>query len=73
MSTETWTEAETRAQGWDALVSRLGVAGAIRFLQSITPGRGDYTAERQQRPSVESLDMILKRIRERHLQEQDQT
>jgi hypothetical protein len=31
-----------------ALVRELGVAGALRFMQQFSTGRGDYTAERHQ-------------------------
>lgn len=38
---------EVRKAGWDALVERLGVSGAMRFLMQYDPGHGDYTEERR--------------------------
>jgi hypothetical protein len=38
---------EIRAEGWAALVERLGVSGAVRFLMEYDPGRGDYVEERR--------------------------
>ena len=37
---------EIQREGLDALVQRLGRAGAIRFLQLCNKGSGDYTRER---------------------------
>ncbi|MCL2812076.1 MAG: hypothetical protein FWD25_09350 [Clostridia bacterium] len=37
---------EIQREGLDALVQRLGRAGAIRFLQLFNKGSGDYTKER---------------------------
>ena len=33
-------------EGFDALVDRLGVAGALRFMLHYDSGQGDYTGER---------------------------
>ena len=37
---------EVNAMGFRALVQALGVADTARFLHQFGPGRGDYTAER---------------------------
>jgi len=37
------TDSALREAGWDALVERLGVAGALRFLRESRIGEGDYT------------------------------
>lgn len=42
------TQQEIIRQGYQALVSSLGVADAIRFIQHFTPGQGDYTRDRHQ-------------------------
>ena len=50
------TRAETRrrnatqlaADGFAALVEKLGMADAIRYVQLYDPGEGDYTRERHQ-------------------------
>ena len=41
------TDSALREAGWDALVRRLGVAGALRFLQQSKIGEGDYTKTHQ--------------------------
>jgi hypothetical protein len=42
------TDDEIRREGFDALVERLGPAGAIRFIQQYEQGSGDYTRDRGQ-------------------------
>jgi hypothetical protein len=42
------TPAQLAADGFAALVEKLGVADAIRFLHVHDPGQGDYTRERSQ-------------------------
>lgn len=44
----TQTLDEIRRHGLDALRSRLGRAGMIRFLQQFTAGQGDYTQTRRE-------------------------
>ena len=39
---------ELRQQGYQALIEALGVVGAIKFLQQLEIGDGDYTKERHQ-------------------------
>ena len=39
---------ELRQKGYQVLVSQLGQADAIRFLQQVGWGRGDYTQERRE-------------------------
>ncbi|MBW4608920.1 MAG: hypothetical protein KME22_17375 [Hassallia sp. WJT32-NPBG1] len=59
---------ELRKKGYEVLVEHLGQVDAIRFLQQVGWGSGDYTHERK-----ESLDKVtreefwedLKRIRNR--------
>jgi hypothetical protein len=36
----------------DALVREMGLVGMVLYLQQISPGKGDYTAERQQPDSL---------------------
>ena len=40
--------AAIRRAGLEALARELGPVGLVRFLQQFEPGRGDYTADRQQ-------------------------
>ncbi len=44
----TQTLDEIRRHGLEALRSRLGRAGMIRFLQQYTTGEGDYTQSRKE-------------------------
>lgn len=44
----TQTLDEIRRHGLDALRSRLGRAGMIRFLQQFTTGEGDYARDRKE-------------------------
>jgi hypothetical protein len=40
------TPSQIAAEGFAALVEKLGTADAIRFVQLYDPGRGDYTQDR---------------------------
>jgi hypothetical protein len=42
------TPAQLAAEGFAALVEKLGLADAVRFVQLYDPGRGDYTRDRHQ-------------------------
>jgi len=42
------TPTELRKQGYQALVDRLGAVNAIRFLQDVGGGSGNYTQEREE-------------------------
>ncbi len=42
------TPVELREKGYQALVSQLGQVDAIRFLQQVGWGRGNYTQERRE-------------------------
>jgi len=46
MSSRTRLPAEIRRDGFRALVQALGPDGAIRFVQELDQGAGDYTRER---------------------------
>ena len=41
------TPVELRRRGFAALCDRLGVAGALAYLQEFQTGNGDYTRERR--------------------------
>lgn len=62
MMEDTRTPAEIRQQGLEALVERLGAAGALRFIQQISNGQGDYTADRHRWLGQVGLDEILREI-----------
>ena len=60
------TPLELREKGYQALVSQLGQMDAIRFLQQVGWGRGDYTQERREvvdSVSREEFWQYLRRIR----------
>ncbi len=60
---ERWrSNTELAEEGMRALIERLGVSDAIRFMQQVSPGTGDFTAERQASKSAQSLDEIVRRI-----------
>lgn len=52
--------------GMEALRKELGVAGALRFLSQIIPGRGDYTAERHAYLDGMSIDDIALEIEKKN-------
>jgi len=55
---------EIRIQGFEVLVKNLGLADAIRFIQSYSHGSGDYTKERKTWLE-EDLDAVVAGILER--------
>lgn len=55
---------EIKEEGWNALVERLGVADATRFLMEHEKGYGDYTLERRKIVDEKSIDEIVKEIKD---------
>ncbi|MGR3309682.1 MAG: hypothetical protein ACUZ77_02805 [Candidatus Brocadiales bacterium] len=55
---------EIKEEGWNALVERLGVADATRFLMEHEKGYGDYTVERRKIFDEKSIDEIVKEIKD---------
>ncbi len=64
-STTSRTDEEILRAGYDVLARELGLVGMIRFIQQISPGKGDYTAERQQPDTLdfEEIQNMLASIR----------
>jgi hypothetical protein len=56
---------QLREEAWKALVDRLGMAGAVRFLQLIGGTSGDYTAERASWLKDDDLASIRARVEAR--------
>lgn len=54
------TPQEVRREGLQALLDRLGPAGAIRFLQQYEPGHGDYTAQRREWLGGLTIDEVVR-------------
>jgi hypothetical protein len=55
---------EIRIKGFRVLVENLGLADAIRFVQSYTHGSGNYTKERKQW-LTQDFDTVMAGIKER--------
>ena len=53
-----YTIDKIRRIGWQALVEKLGVAGAILFILEHEKGYGNYTKERKKMLNGKSLDDI---------------
>lgn len=63
MKSERLTDAEIRAHGWQALVDRLGLTGALRFTMQTERGTGDYARHRHRALGGLSVDQLLNRMR----------
>jgi hypothetical protein len=63
MKSDRLTDAEIRAEGWDALVKRLGPSGAIRFTIQTQQGHGDYAARRHRLAGALSVDQLMAQLR----------
>ena len=64
------TPLELREKGYEILVTHLGQADTIRFLQQMGWGHGDYTKEREEilnNVTREELWQDLQRIRDRKI------
>lgn len=57
------TDAEIRALGWEALVEKLGPAGALRFAIQTEHGHGDYSELRHAALGALSVDELVARVR----------
>lgn len=55
-------QTEIRQQGYKALIDSLGVANALRFLQQLGVGYGNYTEERHQWLDQLTMDDLLNSI-----------
>lgn len=56
---------EIRRRGIEALTRELGPVGMARFLQQFEAGQGDYTRDRQHRPTNADVHSLAAQIRER--------
>ena len=61
MKSERLTDAEIRAQGWEALIDRLGLTGALRFTMRTERGTGDYARDRHKVLGALSVDELVRR------------
>ena len=53
------TPTEIRREGWEALVSELGVTKSLRFLLEYDKGHGNYTELRKELFAGQRVDEIL--------------
>lgn len=65
MESERLTDADIRAHGWEALVERLGLSGALRFTMQTERGSGDYARERHRTLGSLTVDQLVDRMRRR--------
>jgi len=63
MRTDRLSDAEIRALGWEALVEKLGAAGALRFSMQTQRGCGDYTDLRHKMFGALSVDELVALVR----------
>lgn len=56
------TGAQIVAEGFAALIEKLGVADAIRFIRHYDPGHGDYTRDRHQWLDKLSLEDVSRLV-----------
>jgi hypothetical protein len=63
MKSERLTDADIRAQGWQALVDQLGLTGALRFSMQTERGTGDYARDRHRALGTLSVDELVARMR----------
>jgi hypothetical protein len=63
MKTDRLTDAEIRALGWQALIDKLGPAGALRFALQTERGYGDYARSRHELLGALSVDDVLAKMR----------
>ncbi|MEM8603120.1 MAG: hypothetical protein AAGF24_04720 [Cyanobacteria bacterium P01_H01_bin.121] len=52
------------SQSYQVLFNSQGIVDALRFIQYLNPGQGDYTQERQQWQAEASLEAILSTMRD---------
>ena len=65
MSASRLTDAEIRALGWEALVDKLGLSGALRFAMQTERGHGDYADLRHRTLGSLSVDELIAKMRAR--------
>ena len=59
----TLSGANLRKAGWDALVERIGLVNATRFLLQHESGYGDYTKVRKEALKGKTVDNLYREIR----------
>jgi hypothetical protein len=62
---EEYTPAEIRRAGWNALKSRLGIAGALKFILQYESGEGDYAKLRRKLYATDGIDDLSEKMKSR--------
>jgi hypothetical protein len=62
MSVDPKPDEEVLRDGMRVLFEGLGIVNAIRFIQLVRPGTGDYTAERQHNWARRTVDELLQTL-----------
>ncbi|MBI3195446.1 MAG: hypothetical protein HYZ34_13425 [Ignavibacteriae bacterium] len=65
MDIKTLSPNQIRNIGFDALVKELGPVGMVRFLQYFETGTGDYTKERHHWLDEQTVQDVVKTLKER--------
>lgn len=60
---EEYTPAEIRRAGWQALKDRLGIAGALKFMQQYETGEGDYARLRRDLYSKNTVEELTAKMK----------
>lgn len=63
MNSARLSDPELRAEGWKALVDRLGPAGALRFAMQTERGNGDYSETRHRLLGDKSVTELVDGMR----------
>lgn len=64
MNTQNLTANEIHELGIEALMSKLGAAGTIRFLHQYKMGKGNYSVDRHQWLTVPDVETLATQIQE---------
>ena len=64
MNPQTLTGNQIQQLGIEALLSKLGPVGMIRFLHQFETGKGDYSVERHQWLTVPDVETLVKQIQQ---------
>ncbi|MDD3250513.1 MAG: hypothetical protein GX874_09305 [Smithella sp.] len=60
---EEYTPAEIRRAGWDALKDKLGIAGALKFIQQYESGEDDYSKLRRELYEKDKVSDLFKKMK----------
>ncbi len=60
---EEYTPAEIRRAGWEALKDKLGIAGALKFIQQYETGEDDYSKLRRELYEKDKVEDLLAKMK----------